>query len=118
MYSGWPKVFVKYGVGNMENKNRRQRNTDIVYLLQRQGKTIISINKIMCSHVNTYVTVTSDVCMCMFLYAKDQGAEGERDVTGLEKDCHRSVQEWRKNIRHCKNIAAAKIYNIRYYQKI
>ena len=40
MYSLWPKVFVKYGVVNMENKNRRQTHADFVYILQRQGKTI------------------------------------------------------------------------------
>ena len=88
-YSGWPKVFVKYGVGNMENKNRRQRNADFAYILQRQGKTMISINKITCSHVTIHVIVMSAACLCMFLYAKDHGAERERDVTGLEKGCCR-----------------------------
>jgi hypothetical protein len=52
---------------------------------------MISINKIMCSHVTTYVTVTSAACFCMLLYAKDHGAERERDVTGLEKGCRRFV---------------------------
>jgi hypothetical protein len=33
IYSGWPKVFVKYGVGNMENKARRQRNANFAYIL-------------------------------------------------------------------------------------
>ena len=36
-YSELPKVFVKYGVGNMEYKNRLQRNTDFAYMFQRQG---------------------------------------------------------------------------------
>ena len=85
----------------MENKNRRQRNADFAYILQRQGKTMISMNKIMCSHVTTHVTVTSVACLYMFLYAKDHGEGRERDVT-----------------RHCKSIAAAKIYNIIHYQKI
>ena len=75
----------------MENKNRRQRNADFAYILQRQGKTMISINKIMCSHVTIHVIVTSAACLCMFLYAKDHGAERERDVTGLEKGCCRFV---------------------------
>ena len=75
----------------MENKNRRQRNADFVYILQRQGETMISINKIMRSHVTTPVTVTSAACLCMFLYAKDHGAERERDVTRLEKGCCRFV---------------------------
>jgi len=90
-YSGWPNVFIKYGIGNMENKNRCQRNADFVYILQRQGKTMISINKIICSHVTTHVTVTSAACLCMFLYVKDHGEERERDVTGLEKGCRRFV---------------------------
>ena len=55
----------------------------------------------MCSHVTTHVTVTSVACLYMLLYAKYHGEERERDVT-----------------RHCKSIAAAKIYNIIYYQKI
>jgi hypothetical protein len=67
----------------MENKNRRQRNADLVYIL-RQGKTMISINKIMCSQV---ITVTSAACLCMFLHVKDHGTERERDVTRLEKGC-------------------------------
>ena len=75
----------------MENKNGRQRNADFAYILQRQGENMISINKIMCSHVTTHVTVTPAACLCMFLYAKDHGAERERDVTGLEKGCRRSV---------------------------
>jgi hypothetical protein len=78
-----------------------QRNADFVYILQCQGKTMIFINKIMCSHVTTHVTVTSVACLYMLLYAKDHGEERERDVT-----------------RHCKSIAAAMIYNIIYYQKI
>jgi hypothetical protein len=52
---------------------------------------MISINKIMCSHVTIHVTVTSTACLCMFLYVKDHGAERERDVTRLEKGCRRSV---------------------------
>ena len=91
LYSGWSKVFVKYGVGNMEIKNRRQRNADLVYMLQRHAKTMISINKIMCCHVTTHVIVTSAVCLCMFLYAKDHGAERERDFTGLEKGYRRFI---------------------------
>jgi hypothetical protein len=74
----------------MENKNRHQRNADFVCILQRQGKTI-SINEIMCSHVTTHVTVTSAACLCMFLHAKDHGAEKERDMTRLEKGCCRFV---------------------------
>jgi hypothetical protein len=31
-YSGWPKQFVKYGVGNKENKNRHQGNADFAYM--------------------------------------------------------------------------------------
>jgi hypothetical protein len=54
----------------------------------------------------------------MLLYAKDHGAERERDVTGLEKGCRRFAKKRRKNIRNCESIAAAKIYNIRHYQKI
>ena len=34
LYGGWSKVFVKYGVGKMEIKNRRQRNADIVYIFR------------------------------------------------------------------------------------
>jgi hypothetical protein len=90
-YSEWPKVFVKYGVGNMEYTNRHQRNADCAYMFQRQGENMISINKIMCSHVTTHVTVTSAACLCMFLYVKDHGVERERDVTGLEQGCRRSV---------------------------
>ena len=75
----------------MENKNRRQRNAAFAYILQRQDKTMISINKIMCSHVTIHVIVTSAACLCMFLYAKDHEAERERDVTGLEKGCCRFV---------------------------
>ena len=83
-YSGWPKVFVKYGVGNKENKNRRQRNADFAYILQRQGKTIISINKIMCSYVTTVHTwqlrlLRACVCFCMPKIL----AVREIDVTGL-----------------------------------
>ena len=65
----------------MENKNCRQRNTNFVYILQRQGENMISINKIMSSHVTTHVTVTSAACLCISLHAKDHGAERERDVT-------------------------------------
>ena len=52
---------------------------------------MISINKIMCSHVTTHVTVTSAACLCMFLYAKDHEPERERDATELEKGCRSSV---------------------------
>ena len=52
---------------------------------------MISVNKIMRSHVTTHVTVTSVACLCMFYYAKDHGVERERDVTGLEKGCRRFV---------------------------
>ena len=72
-------------------KLARQKNADFVYILQRQGRTMICIDNIMCSHVTTHVTVTSVACLFKFLYAKDHGEERERDVT-----------------RHCKNIAAAR----------
>jgi hypothetical protein len=52
---------------------------------------MISMNKIMCSHVTTHVTVMSAACLCMFLYAKYHGAGRERDVTRLEKSFRRSV---------------------------
>ena len=45
----------------------------------------------MCSHVTTNTTVMSASFLCMLLHAKDHGAEKERDVTGLEKGCRRSV---------------------------
>jgi hypothetical protein len=91
LYSGWSKVFVKNDADNIEIKNRRQRNADFVYILQRQGKTMIFINKIMCCHITTHVNVTSAACLCIFLDAKDHGAERERDVTGLEKGYRRFV---------------------------
>ena len=91
LYSRWSTVFVKNDADNMEIKNRRQRNADFVYILQRQGKTMIFINKIMCCHITTHVNVTSAACLCIFLDAKDHGAERERDVTGLEKGYRRFV---------------------------
>jgi phosphoribosylpyrophosphate synthetase len=78
---------------------------------------MISINKIMCSHVTTYVTVTSAACLCSFCIPKIMGRKGKEMSPDLKKVAVDLFKNGEKNIRHCESIAAAKIYNIRHYQK-